>query len=365
MSTDVRPFPWRLLASVRRRDLAVMRALAGRWPALRWRADEPVGFAPVRARLLDLRVAAGPELARRAAEPTAMVMRLVGPGRRCALLIVPGRLAVDCAQRILSGQAPLWPAPRAPSRAEQGVCALAAAVVLDQAGLADIAVELVAQSAASSLAQLEEDRVVAVELAVSVAGATGTVRVICPEAIALAAPAAPARPLSTLAKAAPWLDSEWIAAAVVSGVGSLTARQIASLKARDVVVFGRPANPTRALIWMGRGAFPATLAADRVTIAGPYEVMSTLNDALVDDLSVLVRCQLGEVRMTLREALELAPGQVLALARPLGDSVVLVAGDRVLGRGELVDIDGELGVRVIDVGGGSSQVEPARDDSGR
>jgi len=45
--------------------------------------------------------------------------------------------------------------------------------------------------------------------------------------------------------------------------------------------------------------------------------------------------------------LELAPGQVLALGRPAAGQVELVLGRQVIGTGELIDVDGELAVRVL------------------
>ena len=71
-----------------------------------------------------------------------------------------------------------------------------------------------------------------------------------------------------------------------------------------------------------------------------------MNEAIADDVTVELACQLGTVTMTARQVLELAPGRVLDLARPLGGPVDLVAGGKIIGRGELVDVDGELGVRV-------------------
>ena len=48
-----------------------------------------------------------------------------------------------------------------------------------------------------------------------------------------------------------------------------------------------------------------------------------------------------------RRLLELSPGQVLPLGRRTGDRVELRAGGKVIGDGELIDVDGELAVRVV------------------
>jgi flagellar motor switch/type III secretory pathway protein FliN len=53
--------------------------------------------------------------------------------------------------------------------------------------------------------------------------------------------------------------------------------------------------------------------------------------------------------MSVAELLALAPGAVIGLGRPLGAPVELCAGEKLLARGELVDVDGELGVKVTEL----------------
>ena len=53
--------------------------------------------------------------------------------------------------------------------------------------------------------------------------------------------------------------------------------------------------------------------------------------------------------LTAREILELRPGAVVPVGRPLAGPVDLTAGGRVMARGELVDVEGELGVRVTEI----------------
>ena len=57
----------------------------------------------------------------------------------------------------------------------------------------------------------------------------------------------------------------------------------------------------------------------------------------------------AEGKWTPQQVLELGPGAVLSLRRPMGAAVDLTLGGKVMGRGELVDVDGELGVRVLDL----------------
>jgi flagellar motor switch/type III secretory pathway protein FliN len=67
----------------------------------------------------------------------------------------------------------------------------------------------------------------------------------------------------------------------------------------------------------------------------------------VGDAPVLVRVELGTVELRAREWASLGPGDVVSLGCPLGTAVVLRAGSVEIGRGELVDLEGEVGVRLL------------------
>ncbi len=77
------------------------------------------------------------------------------------------------------------------------------------------------------------------------------------------------------------------------------------------------------------------------------------------DVEVEVSVEIGRRRMTIAETLELAPGSLIALGRPAGDPVDLLVNGRRIGRGEVVVIDDEFGLRVTEV------VSPSRRTRGR
>lgn len=68
----------------------------------------------------------------------------------------------------------------------------------------------------------------------------------------------------------------------------------------------------------------------------------------IGDVPVLVRVEIGEAQMTAREWASLGRGDVVALGRRIGESVVLRVGGVPVARGELVEIDGEVGVRLVE-----------------
>jgi flagellar motor switch/type III secretory pathway protein FliN len=71
----------------------------------------------------------------------------------------------------------------------------------------------------------------------------------------------------------------------------------------------------------------------------------TLTDVLLDT-PIVVRVELGAVSMTAREWAELGPGDVIETAQRIAEPVVLRVAGREVGRGELVNVDGQVGVRI-------------------
>ncbi|GAB1387144.1 hypothetical protein MASR1M59_22920 [Melaminivora sp.] len=66
--------------------------------------------------------------------------------------------------------------------------------------------------------------------------------------------------------------------------------------------------------------------------------------ASLADLPVRLSFDLGELTLTLAQLQALQPGQALALGRPLAGAVQVRANGVLIGAGELVQIDGQLGV---------------------
>ena len=71
----------------------------------------------------------------------------------------------------------------------------------------------------------------------------------------------------------------------------------------------------------------------------------TLTDVLLDT-PVVVRVELGAVSMSAREWARLGAGDVIETAQRIAEPVVLRIAGREVGRGELVNVDGQVGVRI-------------------
>jgi flagellar motor switch/type III secretory pathway protein FliN len=78
----------------------------------------------------------------------------------------------------------------------------------------------------------------------------------------------------------------------------------------------------------------------------PPQTPASLLESLAD-APVVVRVEIGVAELRAREWAELAPGDVVGLGRRVAEPVILRVAGREVARGELVDLDGEVGVRIL------------------
>lgn len=74
-------------------------------------------------------------------------------------------------------------------------------------------------------------------------------------------------------------------------------------------------------------------------------------EGLLRDVDASVAVELGRLHLTTAQIVRLRTGQVLRLARAAQDPVDLVVGGKLFARGDLIEVDGELGVRLTHVTG--------------
>ncbi len=65
------------------------------------------------------------------------------------------------------------------------------------------------------------------------------------------------------------------------------------------------------------------------------------------DVPVHLVAVIGRTTVSVKDIMNYQMGQIVDLGRPPGETVDLVASGKLFARGELVDIDGKLGVRII------------------
>ncbi len=74
-----------------------------------------------------------------------------------------------------------------------------------------------------------------------------------------------------------------------------------------------------------------------------------LNLGLLLDVELNVTLRFGQRQLTLREVTELTSGSVVELDRQVEEPVELLLDGKVIARGEAVVVDGNYGLRVIEV----------------
>lgn len=67
------------------------------------------------------------------------------------------------------------------------------------------------------------------------------------------------------------------------------------------------------------------------------------------DVPVKVTAVLGKTRMNITELMSLEAGAIIELDRRVGEPIDLYVNDRLIARGELVMVDGALGVTMTEV----------------
>ena len=77
----------------------------------------------------------------------------------------------------------------------------------------------------------------------------------------------------------------------------------------------------------------------------------TETEGLLHDVAAPVVIELGRIKLSMQQVVKLRPGQILRLPRGPNDPVNLVVKGKLFARGELIEVDGELGVRLTQVVG--------------
>ncbi|MBN1653052.1 MAG: FliM/FliN family flagellar motor switch protein [Deltaproteobacteria bacterium] len=80
------------------------------------------------------------------------------------------------------------------------------------------------------------------------------------------------------------------------------------------------------------------------TVGNPQRLMKLAGDAPIE-----ISVELARFSLTLEEIGALQAGEILATGCPIGERATLRAGGRAIASGELVDIEGDIGVRILSV----------------
>lgn len=168
-----------------------------------------------------------------------------------------------------------------------------------------------------------------------------------------------------------WAEAIPVELSVVAANATLNAQRWATLEIGDVVLPDRwdvrieeGALTGRVTLAQARGprAWTAALRENALEIvAEEPRVLESAAEVIVKDSGkplegmgetpVTLSVELGRLTLPLGELASLVPGDVVKTEVPVGTEVALRAGDRVIATGELVDVEGELGVRITRIAG--------------
>jgi type III secretion protein Q len=131
------------------------------------------------------------------------------------------------------------------------------------------------------------------------------------------------------------------------GTASLLSEELEGLEPGDVVLVQDPADGREALVLPGGYRAAGRLGPDGFHCE---EMSMTTRTA---QIPVTLEVELCRVEVPLGELARLAPGAVLPLCVDRSGQVTLRAGERTMASGELVEVDGAVGVRIA-----SLEVDP-------
>lgn len=231
------------------------------------------------------------------------------------------------AQKLLGGPAEL-DAPRPLTHVEEAVWALVVATAVEDLG---VSAEVIGHRESGSRGAL------VIALDVQLGDIACAVEIDAP-GLDLHAP--PVRPLPG------WAARATLDVPVVLGRCALPREALGQLAARDIITLERPAGDAELVIFGGAVGLKGTPNAVSAAASTGYVPRDM---SLPDDAHVELTVALGTTQLSLRQVLDLAVGQVVQLGRPLAGPFELRAAGRIVGRGELVDVDGELGVRIVSI----------------
>ena len=106
-------------------------------------------------------------------------------------------------------------------------------------------------------------------------------------------------------------------------------------------------------------ARPAAAAAAPPPAASPAPAVNPGIELLLD-VELEASLRFGCREMPLGEILDLGPGDVVQLDRHVADPVDLIVGDKIVARGEVVLVNGNFGLRVIEVAAPRKRLESIR-----
>jgi type III secretion protein Q len=251
-----------------------------------------------------------------------------------ATLAVECSLAARVAERVAGGTGRVAAAGTL-GPAERAILELAVLGALD-AIAADPAVEG-ALAPRLALRGGAPARSICVELVITAVGTQGRAYLALPESALRALPRTGDVPQA--------LADVPVPGSLRGGHVSLAPGELDGLRSGDVLLLDEPPPGGAALLLAGGVTARGNLDGDSLEI----EDVALPAGAGHDSPPIRIEVELATVDVPLRDVARIAPGAVIALRLDRRGEVTLRVGEMALARGELVDVDGTVGVRISSV----------------
>lgn len=364
---EVRPYPYASFRAIRRSEAARTNALLRRLPRVEAHAAREAIASLLGAPCaleLGLPFVALPRTTGLAPPSVFVRMRPASPERRPILLEIDALLAASVLDRVLGGEGKTAPFSMAPTDVETGILLYFFGRVLAASNAPSFRIEALSTRPAEAFEALGDGAQLVLPIRVRVGSQEGTVQIWAHEHDVQRLPvvAPPDLPAS--------LANLPISLAIVLGRATLPASALAGVAVGDALVLDRASVQVEGGSWTGTaqirapggtGAFVAALEGDGLRIlsfeapSSPMLRGRSMNEIdetrrgieRMRDAPIELTVELGRFAMPLEELGALRPGEIVATGHRIGALVTLRVGDRVFATGELVDLEGEVAVRIV------------------
>lgn len=141
---------------------------------------------------------------------------------------------------------------------------------------------------------------------------------------------------------------------VEAGKLSLTMQELSQLQPSDILLMEHAGEANSACLRLRSDQFfYASINNNQLTIESGIQNMSDeINEEVInsiEEVPVRITFDLGDMVMPFKEIQSLNKGCVIDLNKPVSNAVTIRSLNKVIGTGELVDIDGHIGVRIINL----------------
>jgi type III secretion protein Q len=181
----------------------------------------------------------------------------------------------------------------------------------------------------------EPGSALAIEIDVASGAIAGRARLLLPPAAV--------RALAGPVQSGPALAAR-VTASLRSGGAPLSPEELEALAPGDVLLVDPPGAASDVLVLPGGARIAGRLEGEALHV---QEIVMTESNAL---LPIRLEVELARVEVTLADVARLEPGAALPLSLDRRGLVTLRVGERAIARGELVDVDGAVGVRILSLG---------------